>query len=144
MLKNLEHSNTEVKHIRNRCAYLEKVNNKFGYYIFFAELDLKDIEYDDPILATKTVKTLFSTWIDWADKKKKVELRVASKIRTESAIHQQRVLLKEILYIINQPLDLSLWLFSWGGVALIREDLVRNNDYLSRWLSPYKNTPGWD
>lgn len=144
LLKSFEHSNSEGNKIRDRCAYLEMINNNFGYYIFAADLNLYDIENNDPILVTRAIKTLRSSWVDWADKEKQTELRVASKIKAESVVHMHRKLYNETLYVINCDLALSLWLFSWGGTAVIREDLVRDNDYLSRWLSPYKNIPGWE
>ena len=73
-----------------------------------------------------------STWVGWADEERTVEFRIADFVDPEKAIRKYRDSLNGTLYVINNEEDLFLWLLAWGGIAIVREDLVVNHEYLAR------------
>lgn len=130
---------------RIRCACQEKPENGMQYYIFSAVLDFDDLKFSptEATLMPKRFKTLMSSWVGWADDERKVELRVADFVNPEKSIRKYRDSLNGTLYVINNETDLFLWLMAWGGIALVRSDLVVNHEYLARWLTSYRNESGW-
>ena len=144
--KKLEQNSEIVGHNSNRirCALKEKTANNTNYYAFSAELDISEDcdDIDTLCLAPSRFKTLLSHWEGWANEDKTIELRAADVVRPEYYIELFNDT-GDTLYIINCPHDALLWQMVWGGAALIEENLVKNSPYLSRWLTPYKNIPGW-
>ncbi|TMU17599.1 hypothetical protein E0L35_21495 [Halomonas sp. ATBC28] len=119
---------------RIRCASVEKPIEVKFYYIFSADLDFDDLEFSpkETALSPQRFRTLMSTWVGWADEERTVEFRIADFVDPEKAIRKYRDSLNGTLYVINNEEDLFLWLLAWGGIAIVREDLVVNHEYLAR------------
>lgn len=130
---------------RIRCASQEMPEEGMNYYIFYGTLDLEGFDgYPvEAVLTPRRIKTLMSSWVGWADDERNIEMRVADWVNPKVAIERYRESLKQTVYVINNKKDLFVWLLAWGGIALVREDLVVSDKFLSAWLTPYKNEDGW-
>jgi len=117
------------------------------YYAFSGELGLIDIggeeKMKDHSIMVKSFRTLRSHWTGFADKEKSIENRVASPANPEIIMDMGRVL-KIPTLTIESKMELSIWFMRFGGNALVPKKLVEADSYLSRWLSPYPNVPGWE
>jgi len=134
-----------VQESRVRCATNEKAKPNENYYAFSSKLDLESYSTLSPeiLLVPKEFRTLRSKWVGYSDEDSSVELRVACFTDPEKIIDCHSAVLNNTVYVLNNERDLTLWFTYWGGGAVVREDLVVNHFYLSRWLKPYKNESGW-
>lgn len=123
---------------RINCATVEAPYPDSKYYLFNAGLALEhDIAKPGESLLTPIHFSNSRTrWTGWLDDSNQIELRVAIPVNPIQQIEISREINDKQIYVINKSEDLFLWFHCWGGEALIKEDLVKTDDFLSRWLEP--------
>ncbi len=124
---------------RVNCATVESPDLKVKYYLFKGELAL---EYNisrprESILTPLHFINYHTQWAGWFDESNQIELRVATPVDPHQQLEIFRNEIGKQIYVINKLEDLFLWLHCWGGDALICEDLIKNDGFLSSWLEPH-------
>jgi hypothetical protein len=76
-------------------------------------------------------------WTGWLDESNQIELRVAIPVDPHLQIKIFREVIDKQIYVINNKEDFFLWFHAWGGDALIEENLVKNDNFLSHFLEPH-------
>lgn len=123
---------------RINCATVEDPDPDSKYYLFNAELALEhDISDPDESLLTPIHFSNGRTrWTGWLDNSNQIELRVAIPVDPFQQIEIFRDIIDKQIYVINNKKDFFSWFHAWAGDALIKEDLVKSDDFLSSWLEP--------
>lgn len=124
---------------RINCVSVEPPELNAKYYLFKGELVL-DYDNSTPYEASLTPMNFLNQntrWVGWHDESKQTELRVATPVDPFQKIEFFREIMDKQIYVINKKEDFFLWFHAWGGDALIREDLIEKNEFLSFWLKPY-------
>jgi hypothetical protein len=124
---------------RINCATVEEPDLNSKYYLFNGELVL-DHDISDPsasVLTPMHFSCYKTRWTGWADDSNKIELRIAIPVNPVQQIEIFREISGKQIYVINNLEDFFLWFHCWGGEALIVEELIKNDNFLSRWLTPY-------
>lgn len=123
---------------RINCATVATPDLNSKYYLFNAGLALEH-DISDPAESLLTPVHFSSgrtRWTGWLDDSNQIELRVAIPVDPFQQIEISREISDKQIYVINNSEDFFLWLHCWGGEALIKEDIVKNDDFLSSWLEP--------
>ncbi|HBY85877.1 MAG TPA: hypothetical protein DEO86_08390 [Colwellia sp.] len=100
-------------------------------------LDYDALNPCESLLAPMHFLNHHTRWIGWHDESNQVELRVATPVDPLQQIEIFREISDKQIYVINKDEDFFLWFHAWGGDALIREELMEKNEFLSSWLKPY-------
>jgi hypothetical protein len=124
---------------RINCATIEVPDLNSKYYLFNGGLVLEP-ELSNPsesILTPMNYSSSRTRWTGWLDESNQIELRVAIPVDPHLQIEIYREILDKQIYVINNKEDFFLWFHTWGGDALIEEDIVINDEFLSSWLEPH-------
>lgn len=123
---------------RIKSAIVEVPDPNSKYYLFTGELVLQhDISNPcESVLTPLHFSNHHTRWTGWLDESNQIEMRVATPVNPFQQIEIFREINDKQIYVINKSEDLFLWLHCWGGEALIKEDLVKSDDFLSSWLEP--------
>jgi hypothetical protein len=124
---------------RINCAIVAAPVPDSKYYLFNAGLEL---EHDtsspaESLLTPMNFSNCRTRWAGWLDDSNQIELRVAIPVDAFQQIEIFREVIDKQIYVINNKEDFFLWFHAWGGDALIEEDLVKNDKFLSSWLEPH-------
>jgi len=76
--------------------------------------------------------SIFSEWVEWADKERRIEIRKASIVRADFVVERRRESGERCL-VIDNPNELDVFLLT-GGHAVIEKHLAKSQ--LSKWLEP--------
>ncbi|MBR8382575.1 hypothetical protein KDX26_09280 [Burkholderia cenocepacia] len=129
-LKNrAQHFATQEERIR--CATIAQPAKNRNYYWFHAELGLDD----DGNLMTRSVACCKTTWLGFVGEDTNREIRKGALVnpdRVQDLFKGRR----HSLYVIDDITALSLWLITWGGYALVPQDLVAESDFLTDLIAP--------
>jgi hypothetical protein len=121
---------------RIRCAVAVQPSKDQGYYWFYARLNLDD----DGELMTRSISCCKTTWVGFVDGDTTREIRDGALVqpdRVQNLLKNSR----HSLYVIDNPESLCLWLFVWGGFALVPESLVAEDSVLIRVIAPREYPP---
>jgi hypothetical protein len=123
---------------RINCATVEAPDLNSKYYLFNAGLAL---EHDlsnpsESVLTPMHFSNCRTRWTGWLDDSNQIELRVAIPVDPFQQVEIFREIIDKQIYVINNKEDLFLWFHAWGGDALIHEELIKKDDFLSSWLEP--------
>jgi hypothetical protein len=124
---------------RIQCTTVEVPNLNSEYYLFKGELVL-DHDLSAPCEAVLRPLHFYNyntRWVGWLDECSQTELRVATPVDPLQQIEIFREIDDKQIYVINKDEDFFLWFHAWGGDALIREELIKKNEFLSSWLKPH-------
>lgn len=129
----------EKQEQRINCATIEVPDLNSKYYLFNGGLALEhDISNPQESILTPIRFSNYRTkWTGWFDDSNQIELRIAIPVDPFLQIEIFREITDEQIYVINNQEDFFLWFHTWGGDALIEEELVKNDYFLSRWLEPH-------
>ena len=127
-----------------RQCVRNKIKKNQRYFAFEASIGLtNDTELlIDRHLEVISVRTLVSTWVRYSGAEHPIEIRKADFANPKHFIMQSKAKKSSLLMITHLD-ELFGWFLVYGGTALIPEDLVKDDSYLSRWLTPYPNIEGW-
>ncbi|CAJ3408058.1 Uncharacterised protein [Burkholderia pseudomallei] len=116
---------------RIRCATIVQPAKNRHYYWFHAALGLDD----DGELMTQSVACCKTTWLGFVGEDTNREIRKGALVSPERVqdLFKGR---RHSLYVIDDIMTLSLWLISWGGYALVPQDLVAESDFLTDLIAP--------
>lgn len=139
--KELESCSENVeKDISKINSFNRQLKDNVDYYAFVAchNLIRDDTNHSisECVFRVQSIGPFSSHWVGFEDDNFEVELRVADQVSPKSIIDYVEELKIPVL-IINTIEELFFWKISYGGIALIPSKLVKSDNYLSRWLSPY-------